>query len=507
MEGRFEIERSHPIADMLVERDLAEPGSDAIEIVVSRTIAADGSGKARVNGRMATVALLGEIGRSLVEIVGQHEHQRLGAASFQRSALDTFAGAAESAADVAAKVRAALDAMRKLDELTADEQARARQIDVLRYEVAEIEGAALAEGEWERLRADAQRLEHAETIARATSDALEHLRGEGAAEERLTQAGRELAEAASHDPSLSEAAERLERAAIEVADLGTELAGRTVAPDPDALEAARARIADLSKLHRKYGDDYHAVSAYLAQARARLEELEDVNSALEKHARVAEELINEARIGATELSAVRAEAAPRLARALVDALKDLALPDAAVRIKLEAKDLYEGGLDNVSFEVALNPAETERPLTKVASGGELSRFALALHVLTTDGAVPTMVFDEVDAGVGGKTAQSVGRMLARLSQTGTQVFLVTHLPQVAAFADDHLRVSKQRQADGARVRVTSVSGEERIGELSRMLAGLESDRAKEHARELLAMANPRGAHRRRTARAPGVGAA
>ena len=148
-------------------------------------------------------------------------------------------------------------------------------------------------------------------------------------------------------------------------------------------------------------------------------------------------------LAAAELSTLRADAAPKLERALIERLKDLAIPDASVRVVLEERELYEGGLETVTFLAALSAASGERPLGKVASGGELSRVALALHVLTADSSIPTMVFDEVDAGVGGKAAQSVGRSLAELARTGTQVFLVTHLPQVAAFADSHFRVSKR----------------------------------------------------------------
>jgi DNA repair protein RecN (Recombination protein N) len=501
VEGRFVVAPDHAAAGLLLAHGIEdEPGGDEVEIVLSRGVTTAGrGGRARINGRLVTVATLGAVGERLVEIAGQHEAQGIGVPARQRELLDAFAGSTELAAELARTVRAASRVQSELEELVSSERERERELDLLRYEVGEIEGAALTEGEATRLGADADRLEHAESIATAVGRAVESLQQEGGAGETVDAAWRQVAAAAERDPGLGELARRLEAATLELADIAGDLSSSMVVPDPVALQETRARMEVIARLSRKYGEGGEPkggpesrVLGYLSRARARIEELDSAESFLGTLRTEQQELEERAQRLAGELSARRREHAPRLEKEMELALANLALAGARFEVALAARSLFEGGAESVEFRVAADPGETTRPVAKVASGGELSRIALALHLLTSGHGGPersrrTMVFDEIDAGVGGRAAQSVGRALADLARaSGAQVLLVTHLPQVAAFADTHYRVRKGTTGERAHALVTRVEGAERVDELSRMLAGMpESDRAREHAKELL----------------------
>jgi DNA repair protein RecN (Recombination protein N) len=490
VEGRFLLPAGHQAHALLEENGLAAgPGG---EIVIGRTVSDDGRSKARINGRLVTLTMLSEVGATLMEIAGQHEHQRVGRAEVQRSLLDGFAGEAahEAGAAVASAVRSARSAERRLEELRSSERSRSREIDVLNYEIKEITAAAVSPGETEDLVSVARRLEHAEEIAGGVAGAIEALRGEGGAEEAIGSAERAVQRLEAADPQLGSLAVRLEAARYEVADVAAELAERLTPADPDALETVRERLAILSRLKRKYGATDEDVLAYLEDAETKLAGLsgadEDLARLEDEHARSLEA----AREAAVRLSELRRLAAPKLAAEVEARLRDLALPEVTFSVELEERPLFEGGLEDISFMVSPNPGELPKPVAKTASGGELSRIALALSLVTTAGGVSTMIFDEVDAGVGGEAARSVGAALQQLSrEQGIQVVVVTHLPQVAAFADQHLRVAKQTKGGRTVASVTRIEGAERETELARMLAGSpDSSVAHEHAKELLSTA-------------------
>ena len=492
VQGRFVVAQDHPAVALLRDRDLLATGPDAdhVEVVLSRTVPRDGSATARVNGQLATATALNELGPLLVEIAGQHEHGRVADLAWQRATLDAFAGAEAVAIEVAEHHRAARRARKRHEELTSTERARQRELDIVRFEIEEIEKAALEEGEEDRLLDDARRLEHAEAIGRGISGAVEALSGDGGAEEQIAAAAREVARLTSADPELADIAQRLEQTQVEVSDAASDLARRVTTPDPAALDATRDRLGQLIRLKRKYGDSVAEVLRYLEAARARRDELTSADEDVERWASEAATHEAAADEAATRLSSLRRNAAARLAGRVETALEGLALGGARFQVDLEPRELYEGGLESVTFAVAANPGETPRPISKVASGGELSRIALALHLVAGTAGATTMIFDEVDAGVGGLAAQSVGRSLAELARTsGQQVVVVTHLPQVAAFADAHFRVIKSAADERAHAHLERVAGEERVAELSRMLAGLPaSERAQEHAQELLDLA-------------------
>lgn len=492
VQGRFTVSPGHPATEVLIEQGLLD-ATDApeIEIIIVRTIPADGrSGRVRVNGRLTGVGALATLAASLVEIAGQHEHLRMATPGAQRELLDASAGpeTVAIAAEVRTAVRAARAARTRMEALLGSAQERAREMDVLTYEVEQIDSADVRAGEIAALRETSKILGSAETVAGHLQEALEALRGETGAEVALGRARRAIETAARDDPRLAGVAQRLASVAIELDDVAAELSSLNVVPDPQRLEAVEARLGELARLTRRYGEDETEVLAYLERSRARLAALQALESdASGMEAEVA--ALTERAMGlAGELSELRRSAAGSLEERMKELLAELGLAGARFEVSLEPAELTEGGLESVTFLVATNPGGAPRPLGKVASGGELSRIALGLRVLSSRTSVTTMVFDEVDAGVGGAAAHAVGRTLARLAEH-TQVIVVTHLPQVAAFATGHLRIAKESDRSSVRARVVRVEGEERVEELSRMLAGLpESERAREHARELLEIA-------------------
>jgi DNA repair protein RecN (Recombination protein N) len=495
VEGRFVLRASDEAAELLRARGLIDDSdSDELEVLLSRTVGG-GTGKVRVNGRLATVGLLAEVGPLLGEISGQHDHQRLSSPAFQRTLLDSFAGAGAVAlaADVAGAVRTAREAERYAQELRAGERERTRELDVLAFEIRTIEGAEIRVGEGVELGERAARLEHAEAIARAIDEAIVALRGERGADELIGGARSAIGAVAADDPELGPLARRLEDAAYEIADVADELVARKVEPDPGTLEEVRERLGVIAGLRRKYGEDEAEILAYLDRSRRRARELESFDSDLQAAEAAATNGIKRATDLAERLGRERRDAAASLAEEVEALLEDLAIPGARFEVSLQPRTLSEGGLEDVEFLVAAGPGVELRPVSKIASGGELSRIALALHLVASASGAETMVFDEVDAGVGGEAAQAVGRALADLAvRSQAQVIVVTHLPQVAAFADSHFLVSKSL----SEASVTRVDGDERLGELSRMLAGLpRSGRAREHARELLDFAAARAGAR------------
>jgi len=489
VEGRFVVSADHPAIAILVARDILETAAEQVEIVITRTISGSGS-RARVNGRLVPIAVLGELGPTLVEIAGQHEHHLLGSPRVQRELLDVFAGpeAVTLAAAVTSGVRELLRIERELVDLRASERERARELDVLRFEIDEIENVGITPGEAAALSDEAARLEHAEALGGALLAAVEELSGDDGADQRVGTAVRNLERVVDKDASVVSYLRRLSALAEELRDVAGELSAAIQEPDPASLESIRNRLGDIARLRRKYGEDEQQIGDYLDRSRARADELAARTNSIGELESAAEAVRVDALMNAEALSQIRRQAAPALQSQVEALLHDLAMPGARFVISAADTDLYEGGVDAVVFEVATGPGETPRPITKVASGGELSRIALALHLLARGTSFETMIFDEVDAGVGGAAARAVGAALARLGRNGSQVLVVTHLPQVAAFADAHYRV-RRHDAGRRDVTVEPVEGADRVEELSRMLAGLpESDRAREHAQELLDLA-------------------
>ncbi|MCL1900372.1 MAG: DNA repair protein RecN, partial [Promicromonosporaceae bacterium] len=443
-------------------------------------------------------AVLAGIADELATVHGQADQQRLKAPSRQRAALDDFAGPTHLGALV--KYRQAWQQLAALRAEAADLSARtterAREAELLRLGLAEIERVDPQPGEDARLTAVIGRLGNVETLRVAATTAYEALSSEAAgaspALDLLHAAERALDGAATEDPSLAALATRAKEATYLVSDLAVELSGYVdgLEADPHELEASHQRLAELRGL-RAYGQTLEEVLAWASTAGLRLLDLDDGGGRLTALGEQIAALEQDLTARADALSATRRRAAEALGRAVTAELQGLAMSEARLSVVIEPAEPSVSGSDAVSFNLIPHRNAPPRPLGKGASGGELSRVMLAIEVAlaeagTTTEHLPTFVFDEVDAGVGGKAAVEVGRRLAKLAQR-TQVIVVTHLAQVAAFADRQLVVTKAAGPDGAVTGVEVVDGERRTAELARMLSGQEdSAAALEHARELLA---------------------
>ncbi len=449
------------------------------EVVLSRVVPADGRSRAYVDGRLATVATLAEVAGPLVDLHGQHAHQSLLHTAAQREALDRFGRIDDGPLREARRRVAAADAA--LGALGGDARARARELDLLRFQVDEIDAAGITGHDEEQvLAATEDELADASAHKAAAAAAVAALVDDGGA---LDGARAALAVLGARSP-LASAAARLRGLIAELDDLADEVrgVGERIEDDPGRLAEVRGRRQALRDLRRKYGDSLADVLAERDALAARIAELarhdERVRELeLERAAAEAEA----GAVGAV-LGAARRGAADPLATAVVTHLHELALP----RARLEVAVGDDPG-EQVTFLLGANPGEPALPLAKVASGGELARTMLALRLVLAD-APPTLVFDEVDAGIGGEAALAVGRALAALGSRH-QVLVVTHLAQVAAFADAQVVVAKHERGGRTVATATPVAGDERVRELTRMLSGLtESARARTHAKELLSLA-------------------
>ena len=455
--------------------------ADDDELLLARSVPASGRSRAWVDGRMAPVAGLAEAGGLLVDLHGQHSHQSLLDPAAQRRALDHFGHVDLGPLRALAERRRAL--LAELDAVGGDERARAREVDLLRHQLAEIDTAGLGDPEEDAaLAGEEERLAEASAHREAAGVALGALDADAGRTAGVVDLLGQAAAALGDRPALRALATRLVDLQAEAVDLASDL--RAVIEgwedDPERLADVRARRQMLRDLSRKYGEGISGVLAFAEEAGRRLEELE---SAEERAVALSAELAETEAAVAAERAAVgaaRRRAAPQLGRAVEGRLRPLAM--AKARLEVAVGD--DAGGEDVAFLLGANPGEPVLPLAKVASGGELARAMLALRLELSD-APPTMVFDEVDAGVGGEAALSVGRALAELAAT-RQVLVVTHLAQVAAFATQQLVVRKEVRGGRTRAAVDGVSGDDRVVELARMLSGKpDSPSARRHAEELL----------------------
>ncbi|GAA3532399.1 DNA repair protein RecN [Aeromicrobium panaciterrae] len=468
-------------------------------VILGRVLSSQGRSRALAGGATVPAALLAEVTDELVAVHGQSDQHRLLRSAEQRAALDRFAGAEFLAASEAYEpvYRRWRVVERTLNELRTHAQERARELDVLRFGLDEIEQVAPEPREDETLKAEESRLAHSESLARAADEAQRALAGDGdlqAARTKIAEASNALRESAGHDPALDTLGERVHELGILLDDVATELAGYSagVELDPQRLADVQERRAALSGLQRKYGPTLDDVMAWAEKSSSRLNELSNDDASIEELEAEQAALVPETMRLATVMSTLRKEAAARLSGLVDTEIAQLSMPSARLVVQVTtADDAVPGahGIDEVEFQFAANSGTGLRPLHKGASGGELSRLMLALEVVLADRTtVPTLVFDEVDAGIGGKAAVEVGRRLARLAEHA-QVIAVTHLPQVAAFAHHHFVVTKADDGTITSSSVVELGDDSRVDELARMLAGQEdSAAAQAHARELLDLA-------------------
>lgn len=498
-----------------VAREVEESGGDLDDngstLVLSRSVSAEGRSRAFAGGHSVPVSLLQVLADDLVAVHGQSDQQQLLKPGRQREALDRFAG--PELATVLSDYRRVFSRHRavreELDALTRAERERVAEAETLRYGLSEVETVSPVSGEDTALIAEEEKLANADALHAAATTAHEALLGDPASasvggSDALTllgAAGRALEAVRAHDPVLAGLADRLSEASYLISDVAGELASYTegLDSDPARLAAVQERRAALGRLIRSYGTgggvagsgEVAAVLDWAKQAGSRLAELEGDNDKIAALAAEEESLRSEVTSLASGLTALRLAAAERFASAVTAELTALAMPHASLTAAvtdLDAPGPY--GADDVEIRLAAHPGAPPLPLNKGASGGELSRVMLAIEVVFAGAdPVPTFVFDEVDAGVGGKAAVEIGRRLARLARS-SQVIVVTHLPQVAAFADNHLVVEKSSDGLVTESGVVRLDRPARVRELSRMLGGLEeSEFGQAHAEELLAMAD------------------
>jgi DNA repair protein RecN (Recombination protein N) len=563
VEGRLRVDPDGRVAEQVTEAG-GELDDDGATLLISRSVSAEGRSRAYAGGHSVPVSLLTYLADDLVAVHGQADQQQLLRAGRQREALDRFGGPALAAA-AAGYLRVYQrhrEVSTELAELTSLARDRAQEADDLRRGLTEIERLEPVEGEDVQLRTEEDRLANADALHSAATVAHDALLGDPAsgsydlpdAVSLLGTASQALEAVASHDPALAGLAARLSEASYLVSDAGAELASylQSVEADPARLAAVQERRAELTRLIRAYGQaapapvapapdgpdgpggpdgldgdglgdgagsdaaaadpvspaggDLAAVLGWAKQAAARLAELDGDDDRITGLAAEVDRLAAEMATLAGQLTALRTEAAERFAAEVTTELAALAMPHAQITVAVIAQDNFgPHGADDVEIRLVAHPGAPALPLAKGASGGELSRVMLAIEVVFAGAdPVPTFVFDEVDAGVGGKAAVEIGRRLARLARLA-QVIVVTHLPQVAAYADTHLVVQKADDGSVTRSGVTRLDDAGRVTELSRMLAGLEDSAfGRAHAGELLsAAAAERGAAGPQRAARPG----
>ena len=478
-------------ADVSVIRDGAEearvearfvtsgPDGD-VETILCRVLHREGRSRAYINDRMATVATLAEVGQSLVDIHGQHAHQRLMSASVQRDSLDAFGKVDTSALREAREAVTQIDA--NLAALGGDEKSRVREIDLLSFQCEEIENAGLSRpDEDQTLSREEDELGDVVRHQEALQKVSALLSDDGNTVDLLGQVSRSL----SPISSMREVRERVENLLAELNDISHTVRGaaENSEENPERLEEIRLRRQALRDLVRKYGDTIADVMAFGAEARTRLNELLSYSERVQELESSRANALKVLHSRQLEVGRQRRKTAPGLAAAVEKRLRLLALPHATIQVAVGDEGSDPSG-EAVSFMLAANPGSAPMPITKVASGGELARVMLALRlVLTTDPA--TMVFDEVDAGIGGAAAVAVAQALRELG-TDHQVFAVTHLAQVAASAHSHIVVSKSVKSGKTYGRATKVLQEDRVGEIARMLSGgIADESALTHAQEIL----------------------
>ncbi len=463
------------------------------ECILRRVINTDGRSRAFINGNAVPLQSLKAIGEMLLDIHGQHFHQSLGRRDVQRDLLDYFGGLN----DVRAMTETAFHEWRavaqQIAELQAADMDRASRLELLRFQIAELDALSLGEGEIAILAQESQKLRSSGKLAESVAAALERLYdGEPQnAHGFITEAMHAIEQMCEIDPSLDPIASLLKDASIQVSEAQDMLRryADSLDMDPtrqDQVEERLDAIHSIARKHRLDPDDLVDLHRTLVGQLDDLEHVEERSAELREKVEALEENYRKL---AGQLSAGRTKAAKKFSAAVSGAMASLGMPDGVFEASIQSRDREaprSWGIDDVEFLISANPGQPPMPFSRVASGGELSRMSLAIQVIASDGsAIPTMVFDEVDSGVGGGVAEMVGLKLRDLGET-RQVFCVTHLPQVASLADHHFRISKISDGKSTRTVVTHLGEHERVEELARMLGGVEiTARTREHAAEML----------------------
>lgn len=484
----FDIHGLKHVNDWLLEREL----DDEEQCLIRRTINTDGRSKGYINGHPAPMQLLRELGEMLVDIHGQHAHQSLLKRDVQRQALDDFAGHDTLLAVTESLFLQWKEQQEKLAALKASQAQREDRLELLRYQVEELDTLALQPGEVEELDAEHDRLANLNQLMEGSQQAMYALsEDEDSILSRLEAMSNKIERLREHDNQLGTASEALRGAAIQAGEAAHELRAYLddLTLDPSRLQEVNERLSTLHDLARKHGCQPQDLPALLTQLQTELADLETAHIQLDSLQQELAQTEAQYRDTAKQLSDSRAKAAKKLGSTVSKNMAQLGMKDGKFEVRLLPKDHFSGsGLEYIEFYVTTNPGQAPQPMAKVASGGELSRISLAIQVIIAGkGRIPTLIFDEVDVGIGGGIAEIVGRLLRNLSAE-RQVLCVTHQPQVASLAHQHLQVSKQTQKNSTQTSVAPLGPEARVDEIARMLGGVEiTEQTLSHAREMVEM--------------------
>lgn len=480
VEAFFEIV-AHPLLEQI-----GITSKDAI--ILRRNMSSAGKSRAYINDTIVNIQSLSEIGRTLVDIHGQHEHQSLLSTENQRILLDLYGKLHDKRAEVETMFYEVQSLKKELAELKVNIKERAHRIDLLRFQINEIDSASLRTGEKEMLEEERVILSNLYKLNELTETAYGILyESEGACIEKLSSVITKLKEMSSIDASVNETLHLLESALPLLEDASISLRGYKEKYDlnPRRLEHIEERLENIKKLEKKYGEGIDEILRYRNDAEKELISLgqaDEKTDMLESQLKEKEEVLLQT---AVQLSEKRKKTTEEISLAVVKILKELAFEKAEFSIDIKPAPLSSSGIDTVEFLFSANPGEPLKPLSKVASGGELSRVMLALKsILAEVDKIPVLIFDEVDAGIGGRTADNLGMKLKKLARTH-QVICITHLPQIASTADLHLLVEKSQKKDSVDIKIRELSRDERKAEIARMLSGKITDVSLKHAGELL----------------------
>ncbi|MFO7931520.1 MAG: DNA repair protein RecN [Desulfosalsimonas sp.] len=500
LEAFFEVDPSGPAA-----RILEEQGYDAVdELLIRRILSKNDRHRVYINGRLATMQLLSRLTDNLAGISGQHEHQRLLKESEHLRILDQFGGLNELQKSVSESYREIQPLIRSLEELREHKTRQSERLELLQFQKDEIESADLSPGEEESIRQDLKRLKNAEFLYQTVGGGIEELYNrEGAVSERLKSVQKDIEKASAIDPWLEEAAGALSDAAIRIEDTVDQLRGYAdgIEFDPARIEELESRLDTINRLKRKYGSTVEEILEYLDSLEKQLSDIENIDGRISETENQLSEAGDRLFRLASELSEKRRSAADDLAEKMESELQSLKMVDTRFSVSFgentpgpetpqwlcfDGKAMSERGAEQPVFMIAPNPGETPRPLSKIASGGELSRVILGLKAILADTeTVETVVFDEVDAGIGGEVAEVVGRKLSGLAGS-SQVICITHLAQIARFGDHHFRITKGVFRGRTATRIDRLDESGRIEETARMIGGEAiTETTMAHARELL----------------------
>jgi len=495
----FELKETTPVKEILQNYGISIPEQN---LLLEREILSTGKHICRINGKLVTLNILAEVGKSLVDIHGQHQHQSLLHQATQLTLLDEYGNLTEQSLEVSKIYKQFTDLNQKLKTLSLNEQEKARHLDLLKFEQAEINQANLTVGEDEKLDQEAKILRNAEKLHLLAQEAYQLLYGQEAINTTFYQVIKRLASIVELDPSLKELQHSAQNLYYQLEDLATQLTNyiQKIQFDPHKLEEIEARLDLVNKLKRKYGNTIQAILEYKDKITQQINSITHNEEEIEKIKEQLFRTISLLEAKANQLSQKRKEVANKLSKEILLQLSDLGMKKAQFEVKIEVKEdvnspikfergpvrVSSTGMDIIEFLISPNVGERPKPLANIASGGEISRVMLALKtILAQVDEIPTLIFDEIDSGIGGKIGQQVGAKLKHISHS-RQVICITHLPQIAAYAQHHLYVEKKVRENKTQTQVNKLDRASRIKELALLLDGHEvSTTSLKHAEELL----------------------